>query len=130
VTTAETESVPRIKSRECECHKIPRVPLFEVERDDADEGAEPRVFTDEGAEPRVFTVPEYFEGHVTLDYLEMLESRGSDAAFRWAMITALGRDGWVAMRSPGMDDETFGTIGRAVLDKIRGANKRGPKAQS
>jgi hypothetical protein len=120
VTTAETESVPRIKTRDCECHKIPRVPLFEVERDDADEGAE----------PRVFTVPEYFEGHVTLDYLEMLESRGSDAAFRWAMITALGRDGWVAMRSPGMDDETFGTIGRAVLDKIRGANKRGPKAQS
>jgi hypothetical protein len=119
VTTAESESVLRIKARDCECHKIPRVPLFEVEQDDAEQ----RVFT----EPRVFTVPEYFEGHVTLDYLEMLESRGSDAAFRWAMITAIGRDGWAAMRSPGMDDETLGVIGRAVLDKIRGANRPGPK---
>lgn len=124
MTTAEIEidtlpKIPRIKGRDCQCLKAPRVPLFELAP-----GPE-----DESSEPRVFTVPEYFEGHVTLDYLEILETRGSDSAFRWAMITALGKDGWLAMRSPGMDEETFGVIGRAVLDKIRGANKRDPKAQ-
>lgn len=119
---AEKENVviPRIKIRDCECLKIPRVPLFELELEEG-AGSEDR------DDVRTFTVPEYFEAHVTMDYLEMLESRGSDAAFRWAMITALGRDGWAAMRSPGMDDETFGVIGRAVLEKIKGANRPGPK---
>ena len=119
IEIAEVPELPRIKGRSCQCFTAPRDPLFELAP-----GPE-----DVDREPRMFTVPEYFEGHVTLDYLEILETRGSDSAFRWAMITALGKDGWLAMRSPGMDEETFGVIGRAVLDKIRGANKRDPKAR-
>lgn len=118
MTTAETENevrdLPRVSARGCACDQIRRIPLFELEQDEG--------------EPRVFTVPEHFEGHVALDYLEVLETRGPNPAFRWAMITALGREGWDAMRSPGMDDDLFTTIGAAVLDRVRGASARGPKA--
>lgn len=119
--TAEMENeirdLPRVSNRGCQCHTIKRVPLFEVEGD-------------KNHAAMVYTVPEYLEAHVTYDYLEVLESRGSDSAFRWAMVTVLGHEGWAAARSPGMDEETFDVIGKAVIDLVKGANKRGPKASS
>lgn len=120
--SAEKESTApfRVQHHECRCDDIPRELLFEWVDED--------VITDGGlVETRKYEIPRYFEAHVTLDYLEILHSRGSDAAYRWAMIMALGLEGWKAVRSPGMDDETLQKISQVVLDRIRGAQSRGPK---
>lgn len=105
-----------IQHHGCQCDKIPRVPLFSWD----DESPESR--------PTVFTMPEYFEAHVGLDYLEVLHAQGSDAALRWAALTAVGRDGWNALRSPGMDTEMFTQIMEAIVSKVRGS-MRGPKGR-
>lgn len=116
--TAESETPFRVNHAACKCGDIPKETLFE--------------FLDEGLRDgkKTYEIPEYFEAHVALDYLEILHSQGSDAAFRWAVITAVGKNGWAALRSPGMDSETFGKIAQVILDRVRGASSRGPKDRS
>jgi hypothetical protein len=107
-----------IEHRKCQCDQAPRVPLFTWVQQ-----------TDSGDIEAVFEMPEYFEAHVALDYLEMLHTQGDDAAFRWALIKALGQDGWNAVRSPGMDSETFQGIVSAVLTAVMGSLRSGPKGR-
>lgn len=105
----------RVQHKPCRCDEIPKEVLFEWIRDDQEPGT-----------GQTFEIPQYFEAHVPLDYLEVLHSRGSDAAFRWAVLFAIGEEGWRAMRSPGMTDETFDAIGKVILDRVRGRGS-GPK---
>lgn len=117
----ENEAPFRVRHRGCQCHEIPRELLFEWVGPDQE---------DDGAETVKYEIPRYFEAHVALDYLDILYGRGSDAAFRWAMIFAIGAEGWKAMRSPGMPTETFDAIAQVILDRIRGKDGRGPKDSS
>lgn len=122
---AELETPFRVEHRACRCEDIPKETLFEWV---AEEDNDPELPAD--AAKQVFEIPEYFEAHVSLDYLEVLESRGGDAAFRWAVIRCIGRAGWAAMRSPGMDPETFQKVAQVILDRVRGAQRTGPKDRS
>jgi hypothetical protein len=122
---AESEDRPapfQVRRRACKCAEIEREPLFEWTDDDEE------VSSDTPARGRVFTIPLYFEAHVGLDYLEMLQTRGPDAAFRWAAIKAIGVEGWQALRSPGMEKPLFNSIGSVILDRIRGIDDKAPKA--
>lgn len=118
-----TEAPFVIKHRECRCDKIDREPLFTWEN------AEDERPSDDQEQVVTFTVPQYFEAHVGLDYLDILHSQGSDAATRWACLTALGVDGWNALRSPAIDNETFTSILTVILDRVRGALRSGPKGR-
>lgn len=126
MTSAETENAPyKILRRGCQCDRIEREPLFEWIDTDL-----PQAAGDDGKPlpGEIFTIPKYFEAHVALDYLEARERLGPDAAFRWAVIKAIGQAGWDALRSPGMDDALFDTIGNVILRRIRGVDGSGPKA--
>lgn len=122
---AELETPFRVEHRACQCDAIPKKTLFEW----IDSGDDrPRAGDDDGKVR--YDIPEYFEAHVSLDYLEILETRGGDAAFRWAVIRCIGTRGWAAMRSPGMDPETFQKVAQVILDRVRGAQRTDPKARS
>jgi hypothetical protein len=108
----EIDTPFRVQHIECGCSSLPKELLFEWI---------------DGDTVVKYEIPQYFEAHVTLDYLEILETRGADAAFRWAVVRAVGRAGWAAFRSPGMDTETFSKISNVILDRVRGAQSRGPK---
>lgn len=124
---APDESGPqyRIRDHRCMCQAAPKVPLFEWVGQ-LDDGPH-----EEGDEPPsvVYSVPEHFEAHVGLDYLELVATQGEDLANRWALIQALGVDGWNALRSPGMDTEVFDFVMGNVLRRVRGSLRRGPKAR-
>lgn len=121
---AELETPFRVEHRACRCEDIPKETLFEwIDEEDR----EPRTGRNR---KQIYQIPEYFEAHVSLDYLEILETRGGDAAFRWAVIRCIGRAGWAAMRSPGMDPETFQKVAQVILDRVRGAQRTGPKDRS
>lgn len=122
---AELETPFRVTHRACRCDDIPKETLFEWVDEEDDR---PRSEGDDGKVR--YEIPEHFEAHVSLDYLEILESRGGDAAFRWAVIKCIGRAGWAAMRSPGMDPETFQKLAQVILDRVRGAQRTGPKDRS
>ncbi len=109
-----------IDRRRCECDKIQKSLLFtwtdtELEHDQ-----------DSGPDAEFF-LANYFEAHVGLDYLEILSNAGSDVAIRWAVIHAVGIDGWKALRSPGMSSELFHQITAVILQRIIGS-PNGPKA--
>lgn len=114
----------QVRRRKCRCDQIEREPLFEWLDDDEIVDSETPV------RGTVFMIPTHFEAHVGLDYLEMLQTQGPDAAFRWAAIKAIGVEGWQALRSPGMEKALFHSIGGVILDRIRGFNDKGPKAES
>lgn len=122
---AELEAPFRVEHRACRCDEIPKETLFEWV---AEEDNDPELPAD--AAKQVFEISTHFEAHVSLDYLEILESRGGDAAFRWAVIKCIGSAGWAAMRSPGMDPEMFQKLAQVILDRVRGASSKAPKARS
>ncbi len=110
-----------IQSRSCQCDKIEREPLFTWDDPEKPHGKDDQPHA-------VYTIPKYFETHVALDYLDMLYRADSDAALRWACITALGHDGWNALRDPAIDPKMFQDIVSVIVNKIKGAMKAGPKA--
>jgi hypothetical protein len=122
MTTTETPAaLYSIYDRRCECDKAPRFVLFEVHEQEESE-------TDTGV--RQYTCPEFFETHVGLEYLEHTLQSGPDASLRWAMIQAIGADGWNALRSPALDFDTFSEIVEQVLRRVRGSTRPGPKAKT
>lgn len=113
MTPAESPTPYVVQHRDCRCADAPKELLFEWS---------------DGEDVQKYEIAKYFEAHVALDYLEVLETRGPNPAFRWAMIHAIGHRGWAALRSPGMDDATFDKIVQIILDRVRGAASRsGPK---
>lgn len=116
------ETVFTIKHHGCHCDKAPREVLFSWT--DAESASQP----DDGPKLVEYTIPEYFEAHIGLDYLDLIEKRGPDAALRWAIVTACGEAGWDALRSPGLDFTDFQRIVTVILNRIKGSTQGGPKA--
>lgn len=112
----------RVRHRECQCDKGPRVPVFEwsLEAEDEDDAQSATV---------IYDIAESLEAHVGLDYLEVLETRGHDAAARWMIVSTMGLDAWNALRSPGMTQEVFYGVLDVVRRRVLGSsNSAGPKA--
>lgn len=109
----------RVQHRECQCDKGPRVPIFEW-YPEVEDGIEPDAIT--------YDMPAGPEAHVGLDYIEINQSQGLDAATRWIIVTMLGQDAWNALRSPGVDSELFYGVLGEVRRRVFGSSNRGPKA--
>lgn len=128
MTTADKEAAFEIRVHGCQCGEAPRSPLFSI----IDESPDPvAVQRDDGTTryPTItYTAPEYFETHVGLDYLEIFLTSGSDFALRWAIVQAVGIDGWNALRTPGVDYDTFADVCAEILRRVKGSTK-GPKAK-